>query len=198
VETAPKPLLHPILAIYVRLELTNFELLYRFKNAIEFHINHPSQCIQKIYDLKRLSFAKEEFSGLLLNCELYRFTLEDLFKLVREKRIGGLPKAFVVFVRAFLLQAYLNLLDLLAHPQSASLCLAISLRPANILVDQFYRLMLGNPFFVESPPSPLLAFENDRKERFFRSSILKEFLLLFQRTMELCEVTPADLAGAHP
>jgi hypothetical protein len=41
VETAPLELLHPILYAYVRLEIWELELFYRFKTAIEYHINRP-------------------------------------------------------------------------------------------------------------------------------------------------------------
>jgi hypothetical protein len=158
--------------------------------AIEFHISRPSQCIQKVYDLKRLSFAEEPFGVLLLSCELYRFTLHDLFVAIEDKRVCGFPRAFFKFVRAFLLQAYLNVLDVLDHPHSAGLALAFSLHPRDIMLDQFSRLMLGNPLFVHGPPS-LLAFENDRRERFMHAAILEEFHKLFQSVLAHGEVAHA-------
>jgi hypothetical protein len=131
-----------------------------------------------------LNYSQELYTALLLNCELYRFTLQDLITAIDEKRIKGFPKIFFQFLRAFLLQAYLNILDMLDHPSALGLALSFSIHPKNIMFDQFYRLMLGNPLFVQGAPS-LLAFENDRQERFMHSGILKDFLKIFEHVLNL-------------
>lgn len=131
-----------------------------------------------------MNYSQEPYTALLLKCELYSFTLKDLIAAIDEKRIKGFPKIFFQFFRAFLLQAYLNILDMLDRPSAAGLALSFSIHPENIMFDQFYRLMLGNPFFVQGAPS-LLAFENDKQESFMHSGILKDFLNIFQHVLDL-------------